>query len=176
MYKNLWKETHRDLVNAQARRYYAKHQQHLRIVNKQWKKLNPEFVIWQNMLSRCNNPNTHNYKNYGGRGIKVLYNSYIAFISDVGRRPNKRYSIDRINNEGNYERGNCQWATIQQQNTNRRPRVSQKKLVNNSRKLQKQNSINRLETLYAKTSDSARNSKMVCCKECEYWHHNGGNK
>ena len=69
---------------------------------------------------RCTNPNTKNFHHYGGRGIKFLFNGFEEFFADVGPRPGKEYSLDRINNEGNYEPGNCRWATIKIQSRNKR--------------------------------------------------------
>ncbi len=84
-----------------------------------------EYRIWQNMLTRCGNPKATNYKDYGGRGITVCRQwaeSFIAFLRDVGSRPSMAYSLDRINNDGNYEPGNVRWATQIQQQNNKRPR------------------------------------------------------
>lgn len=83
----------------------------------------PEYAIWTAMKNRCGNPSDKAWKNYGGRGIRVCErwrNSYLAFISDVGRRPSPELSIDRINNDGNYEPGNVRWATREQQQANKR--------------------------------------------------------
>ena len=82
----------------------------------------PEYYVFNTMLQRCNNKKNHKYPLYGGRGIKVLYSSLDDFLSDVGRRPSNDLSIDRINNDGNYEKGNCRWATWKQQANNRRKR------------------------------------------------------
>ena len=77
-----------------------------------------ERRTWSNMLSRCNNPNTPLYRRYGGRGIRVTYTDYSAFIKDVGLRPSNRHSIDRIDNDGDYAPGNCRWALAVQQARN----------------------------------------------------------
>jgi hypothetical protein len=87
-----------------------------------------EYRIYAGMLQRCENTNTLAFKWYGARGIKVCdrwRESYENFLEDMGRRPTLAHSIDRINNDGNYEPGNCRWATIKQQAQNRRPRGPQ---------------------------------------------------
>ena len=83
----------------------------------------PEYSVWAGMLRRCRNKRDASYPNYGGRGIRVCdewANSYAAFLADVGRRPGSGYSLDRIDVNGNYEPGNCRWATAKEQVANRR--------------------------------------------------------
>ena len=83
-----------------------------------------EYAAWADMKRRCYNPNSSNYKSYGGRGITVCpqwVNDFSQFLRDVGYAPEgNRMSIDRINNEGNYEPDNVRWATPYQQVMNRR--------------------------------------------------------
>lgn len=83
----------------------------------------PEYNAWVHMIQRCTNPNNKQWLNYGGRGIRVcdLWRlSYRAFYEHVGSRPSPLHSLDRIDNDGNYEPGNVRWATAQEQGLNRR--------------------------------------------------------
>lgn len=83
----------------------------------------PEYEVYITMKKRCYNKKHISYKDYGGRGITVCdkwLNSFTEFLSDMGNRPGKHYSIDRINNNGNYTPTNCRWATKKEQNSNTR--------------------------------------------------------
>jgi hypothetical protein len=73
------------------------------------------------MMSRCHNEKNKNYKNYGGRGIVVIpkWHDYVEFKKDMGMRP-KGYTIERIDNDGNYEPSNCEWIFKSQQAYNKR--------------------------------------------------------
>ena len=85
--------------------------------------LSPEHNAWAHMKQRCFNKNTQKYKLWGGRGITVCpqwLDSFEAFYADTGPRPSPKHSLDRINNDGNYEPGNVRWATHKEQNNNRR--------------------------------------------------------
>jgi hypothetical protein len=83
----------------------------------------PEYIAWCAMIRRCENPKATQYEHYGGRGITVCpawRQSFEAFLGDMGRRPSIGHSVDRIDNNGNYEPGNCRWATKHTQLVNRR--------------------------------------------------------
>lgn len=83
----------------------------------------PEYGAWVSMKGRCLRSSHQAFHNYGGRGI-TIYASWIddfaAFFAEVGPRPSPDHSLDRINNDGNYEPGNVRWATRSQQMKNRR--------------------------------------------------------
>jgi hypothetical protein len=85
----------------------------------------PEWGSFNGMMSRCLNPNDKGYRRYGGRGITVCerwrVGGFWVFLADMGARPSPQHTIDRYpDNDGNYEPGNCRWATPKQQGRNRR--------------------------------------------------------
>lgn len=85
--------------------------------------LTPEYKSWIAMKERCLNKNNNHYKDYGGRNIKICKewkNSFETFYKDIGKKPSKDHSLDRIDVFGNYEPSNCRWATRSQQIRNRR--------------------------------------------------------
>jgi hypothetical protein len=81
------------------------------------------YNIWASMNQRCINPNNKEYHNYGGRGINVCKrwrNSFPNFLKDMGERSNKKYTLERTNNNRGYCKSNCEWATSKQNSRNRR--------------------------------------------------------
>lgn len=85
-----------------------------------------EYNVWTSIKSRCLAKNSSRYYNYGARGITMCerwINSFANFLEDMGERPSLTHSIDRIDNKGNYEPGNCRWATKKEQGRNTRRNI-----------------------------------------------------
>lgn len=86
-----------------------------------------EYRIWTHIKGRCLNPKDRSYYRYGGRGISIdprWASDFEAFLTDVGIRPSVCHSLDRVDNNGNYEPGNVRWATAKTQQNNRRNNVN----------------------------------------------------
>lgn len=88
-----------------------------------------EYAAYANAIDRCTNPRNKDYHHYGARGVTFCQrwrqgdgerSGYECFLSDMGRKPSSRHSLDRIDVNGNYEPGNCRWATWKEQRHNRR--------------------------------------------------------
>ncbi len=90
---------------------------------------NPTYIVWRSMKDRCLNPNSANFHRYGGRGIKVCvrWMTFANFLADMGERP-KGTTLDREDNDRDYEPGNCRWVT---RKTNSRNRSDNRKLTHN---------------------------------------------
>jgi hypothetical protein len=85
----------------------------------------PEYAAWREMRDRCKRETHHAFDKYGGRGITVCdrWETFQAFLQDMGPRPSNTHSLDRIDVNGNYEPSNCRWATDEEQRNNKRTNV-----------------------------------------------------
>jgi len=113
----LHKETASNLSMSRAKHGHCINNNH---------RLSPEYRAWEGMKRRVLNRNDVGYSNYGGRGIMICErwldheNGFVNFLSDMGHRPTELYSLDRIDVNGNYEKNNCRWATVEEQSNNKR--------------------------------------------------------
>ena len=84
--------------------------------------ITPEHKAWKNMKQRCLNPNNKRYSDYGGRGITICdrWLNLDNFLADMGSRPTAKHSLDRIDNDGDYQKDNCKWSTRVEQENNKR--------------------------------------------------------
>ena len=112
-----WKERHPE-KHRQAMQDWGE-------CSRKWYERNAEYDIWYSMIVRCTKPSELAFRDYGARGITVCErwlgrNGYRNFLADMGRRPSSKHEIDRKNNDGNYEPGNCHWVTRHEQSRNKR--------------------------------------------------------
>lgn len=105
------------------------------------KKKYSEYCVWLSMIRRCYCKTYSHYSNYGGRGITVCdewRKDFVVFITDMGRRPSSKHQIDRIDNDGNYEPGNCRWVTIKENCRNKSNNIIDSHIAEKIRSLKKQ--------------------------------------
>lgn len=131
----------------------------------------PEYQIWGSVIQRCTNPKDESYENYGGRGIKVCdrWLDFKNFLEDMGERPTPKHSIDRIDNDGDYEPSNCKWSTRSEQNRNQRLRSDNKTGIRGVTKV-KNSFIVRISGIYIgsyKTLEEAKEARKQA--ELKYW-------
>lgn len=104
-------------------------------VSKHRKTGTPEYEAWYNAFRRCTDPHHPRFADYGGRGITFaavwqpgngfLRRGFVRFLQDMGKRPTRNHSLERINNAQGYSADNCRWSTAKQQRANQRPRQKQ---------------------------------------------------
>ena len=108
------------------------------IITKHGLSSSPEYTVWEGIIQRCYNSNSTVYEYYGGRGIKFhepWRKSFKTFYDYIGKRPSKLHSLERIDNNGNYEPDNVKWATLQEQHINRRPKPTSYQVLQLNKKI-----------------------------------------
>jgi predicted XRE-type DNA-binding protein len=124
----------------------------------------PEYMTWRSMINRCTNPEHKNYKHYGGRGIKICHRwrtSFINFYSDMGSKPFDSAQIDRIDNDGDYEPGNCRWVSCAENNRKSSRIVLSLKIAREIRNKIKSNNISQRQIATEYGTDQSTVSRII---------------
>lgn len=118
-------------------------------------KVSVEYMAWRSMLDRCRNKNNSAFKHYGGRGIRTCrrWHKFENFLADVGRRPSKKHSLERVKNNQGYKPSNVQWATWSEQANNKR---TSKRITISNRK----STVSQWAKLYNITASTLRGRIM----------------
>jgi hypothetical protein len=143
-YQKAYRDAHKEKMRAYSKAYREANREEIRSQRKRFRDANGlrlaaryrELIppgssrrSWIAMKQRCLNPNYHQFKDYGGRGITICerwLSSFSNFHQDMGDRP-AGLTLDRIDNDGNYEPGNCKWSTRSEQKRNSRSRAGHKR-------------------------------------------------
>lgn len=118
------------------------------------------YKRWTSMIQRCSNPNNPAYRRYGGRGIKVCnrWLDFLNFCKDMSKTYKPELTIDRINNDGNYEKANCRWVTRKENNNNR---AKHPEFVNYSRAERGSMSSKQMLTFWSKLNKEQRLKRIM---------------
>ncbi len=121
----------------------------------------PEYNAWKSMRARCERRTVRGFERYGGRGIRVCgrWQVFENVLADMGRRPSPEHSLDRIDNDGNYEPGNCRWATKSEQQQNNSNTKLTKEQVIEIRKLRREGA--RLSDLSVRFGVTAQTISLI---------------
>lgn len=134
----------------------------------------PEYRTWKRMRRRCDNPADKNYASYGGRGIVVCERwrvSFTAFLSDMGRKPTPKNSIERRDNEKGYSPDNCYWASAKQQSENRR---SSRHVILAAEKITMTEAARRLQLHYSSIQHHAKVRDITLQEAIDHYASRGG--
>lgn len=123
-YSQSYFKTNHSRISKRLSNYHLTHLEQRHHNNEVYRKAG--YGSYQAMKHRCLNPKNKHYINYGGRGITICQrwlDSFRNFMEDMGPKPTPKHTIDRIDSDGNYEPGNCRWATPKEQSKNKRAKT-----------------------------------------------------